>query len=102
MKNESGIIPTEFKVLVKPKKVERKTEGGIVLPDEVMTKEEHSTMEGILVAVSPIAFTDPDWLETPKVGDKVVYDKFAGSTILGKDGEKYRLINDRNIGAILR
>ena len=95
-----GIRPLEYKVLVKPQKVEEKTAGGIYLPDQIKEKEKFAKQEGILVAVGAIAFTDPDWLDRPKPGDKVLFDKYAGCTVKGQDGEEYRLINDKEIGAV--
>lgn len=95
-----GIRPVEYKVLVKPKAVEEKTAGGIYLPDQIKEKEKFAKQEGVLVAVGAIAFTDPDWLDRPKVGDTVLFDKYAGCTVKGKDGEEYRLINDKEIGAV--
>lgn len=101
MNNTSGIYPVEYKVLIRPEKVEEKTKGGIILPETAREKEKYNVTEGTLIAVSPNAFTDPDWLDPPKVGARVLYDRFAGSTVKGKDGEDYRLINDKEIGAII-
>lgn len=104
MENKSGIIPMEYKVLIVPKKIAKKTEGGIYMPDDTQEKHQFGVTEGVIVAVGPIAFTDPDWLDCPKPGDTILYDKYAGNntSITGKDGEKYKLINDKEIGAILR
>lgn len=101
MNNESGIRPLEYKVLVKPLDVEEKTKGGIYLPETTKDKEKFAKQEGILIAVGAIAFTDPDWLDVPKVGDKVLYDRYAGCTVEGKDGNDYRLIADKEIGAVI-
>jgi chaperonin GroES len=91
----------EYKVLVKPEEVEEKTKGGIYIPEQAKDKEKFAKQEGVLIAVGAIAFTDPDWLERPRVGDRVLYDKYAGCTVKGKDGENYRIINDKEIGAVL-
>lgn len=99
--NESGIYPVEYKVLVKPEEVEEKTKGGIILPETAREKEKYNVVRGILVAVAPNAFTDPEWLDPPKTGDRILYDRFAGSTVKGKDGKDYRLINDKEIGAVI-
>ena len=99
--NEPGIRPLEYKVLVKPLEVEEKTKGGIYLPETTKDKEKFAKQEGILIAVGAIAFTDPDWLDRPKVGDKVLYDRYAGCTVQGKDGNEYRLIADKEIGAVI-
>jgi chaperonin GroES len=97
--NKSGIEPMEYKVLIAPKKVEEKTQGGIILVEETKNKERFATQEGVLIAVGAIAFTEPDWLNVPKVGDTVMFDRYAGGLIEGKDGEDYRLLNDKEICA---
>lgn len=106
MKNESGVFPTEYKVLISPIKVDEKTKGGIILPDEHKDREQFAQMQGTLVAISPLAFTyadKTDWGEAakPKPGDKVLFAKFAGAAVKGKDGNDYRLVNDKDIAAVL-
>ena len=98
--NTSGIRPCEFKVLVKPKEVKEKTVGGIIIPESAKEKEKYATMEGEVIAVGALAFTNPDWLDKPKPGDVVLYDKYAGCTVRGTDGYDYKMVNDREIGAI--
>lgn len=100
--DQSGIRPLEYKVLVKPKIVEEKTAGGIYIPDTTKEKEKFAQQEGEVVAIGAIAFTDPDWLDKPKVGDTVLFDKYAGGKpVEGRDGEEYRLINDKEIMAVI-
>jgi chaperonin GroES len=100
--NKSGIRPVEYKVLVLPVKVEEKTKGGIILVDETKDRDKFAMTKGTLVAVGTIAFTDPDWLDCPKVGDSVMYNRYAGGSLVkGNDGEEYRLMNDKEICAIL-
>jgi chaperonin GroES len=99
--NTSGIKPVEYKVLIKPEAVEEKTVGGLFIPAQAQDKEKFAKVRGLLVAVGAIAFTDPEWLDHPKVGDLVLYDRYAGSLVTGLDNVEYRLINDKEIGAIL-
>jgi chaperonin GroES len=102
--NPSGIYPTEFKVLVKPNEVAAVTKGGIFIPETSKEREQYAQMEGTLVAVSPHAFTYAEWVngaDRPKVGDSVLFAKFAGAKVVGRDGIEYRLINDKDIGAVL-
>lgn len=99
--NNSGIKPVFDKVLVKPDEVEVKSKGGIILPEQTRDKEKHARMEGTLIAVGANAFTESAWLEPPRVGDKILYDKYGGCLIVGKDGVEYRLINDVEIGAVI-
>lgn len=102
-KNSSGIYPTEYKVLIKPKTVEEKTKGGIIIPDESKDREQFAQMEGELVAVSPLAFSYDDWKvgDKPKAGDRVLFAKFSGAKVKGNDGVEYRLTNDRDVAAVL-
>ena len=37
----------------------------------------------------------------PQIGDRVVFQRYIGSEIEGKDNETYRLINDKDVQAIL-
>lgn len=101
MSNESGIHPYEYKVLIKPIKVEEKTEGGIIMPDTVLEREEYANGRGILIANGALAFSQPDWGDYPKPGDKVLFDKYGGTIQVGVDGVEYRLMNDKEIAAKL-
>lgn len=104
VEDTSGITPFEFKVLVKQDVMAEKTKGGIIIPDAPLDDQRRATMKGEIIAVSPAAFSYYNWDDNariPKVGDRVVYARYAGSTIVGKDEVEYRLINDKDIGAII-
>lgn len=104
MTNPSGINPTEYKVLIRPKTIDEKTSGGIIIPDSTKERDQFAQMEGELVAVSPLAFTYDDWkgAEPPKPGDRVLFAKYAGAVVKGwKDGQDYRLVNDKDVAAVL-
>lgn len=101
--NSSGIRPMEYKVLVKPEAVEEKTKGGIILPDSKREKDEYGRTEGILVAVSPVAFTGKGYPEgsAPVVGDRVIFSRYSASEVKGRDGEDYWLMNDEAIAGVM-
>jgi chaperonin GroES len=106
MKNESGVFPTEYKVLIQPIEIAAKTKGGIILPDETKERDQFAQMQGTLVAVSPLAFSyanETEWAKAdrPKPGDKVLYAKYAGAKVTGNDGQDYRIVNDKDIAAVL-
>ena len=101
MENKSGIHPVEYKVLVAPRKVEEKTAGGIIMPDEVKEKEEYTNAYGFIVECGGNAFEDPDWKSKPELGTLIMFDKYAGTKVTGNDGETYRLINDKEIVALI-
>lgn len=88
---------------MRPKPVDQKTKGGIILPDEHKDREQYAQMEGELIAVSPLAFSYADWgaAQPPKAGDRILFAKFAGARVTGRDGVEYRLVNDKDIAAVL-
>lgn len=106
--NESGIHPVEYKVLIKPDKVDENAAKDatvvIYMPQVSQEKEQWAMNKGTLVAMGGMAFHDgfDKWLPPiPVVGSKVLFAQYAGSNAVGKDGEEYRLVNDKDIGAII-
>lgn len=105
--NESGIIPVEYKVLVKVATSnknefgEEVTESGIIVSKQTTEREEMAKVEGLLIDIGGNAFTD--WTgRKPKPGDTVLISKYAGMTCEGMDEKEYRLCNDKDISAILQ
>jgi len=98
------INPVEYKVLIKPDKVEDKSAGGLFLPDSARERQQYAVDRGVVVGYGEGFFTDIPG-PAPKVGDKVIFNRYAGSliTIENKDGkrEDHRLINDKDICAII-
>lgn len=105
MKNESGIHPIEYKVLIRATDVGDKI-GNVFIPQESQERKQFAQMEGKLIAASPKAFSYEDWGDDrdalPKPGDRVLFAKYAGANVRGKDGVEYRLVNDKDIAALLR
>jgi chaperonin GroES len=103
--NSSGIHPTEFKVLIEPKPVEQKSAGGIIIPESRQDHDKYAQTEGRIVAMSHLAFTyatPEEWGDKrPKPGDAVLYAKFAGLHVKGKDGKAYVLANDKDVCATI-
>jgi co-chaperonin GroES (HSP10) len=101
--NTSGLTPLEFFVVVELDAQAEKTAGGIYLPPQSKDADELSTQEGTLVAASPHAFTYADgWPEgsKPQAGQRVLFKKFAGA-LHERNGRKYRLLNDKDLVAIV-
>ena len=93
------IVPLEYKVIVQPKKVEEKTSGGIILPATTKDELQAAAMEGTLVAMSPYAFQGFE-NAAAKVGQRVLFSKYVGQLHVEGD-EQYRILNDKDIIAIL-
>ena len=101
--NSSGIRPMEYNVLVEPREVESQTKGGIYIPEDTREKEQYGQTEGVLVAMSPLAFNYdslPDGY-APKVGDRVVFSRHQGNEVRGQDGKTYWLLKDKSIAGVL-
>lgn len=100
MCNESGLKPLGRAVLVEPYTPERK-EGLIVLPDEVLARQQTIDQRATVIEVGNSAWCDEP---TPraKVGDKVLIARYSGHMATGtKDGKQYRFVNDRDIFAAI-
>lgn len=103
--NKSGFNPLDLRVLVLPDKVKEKTDGGVWLPDQTKEADTWAQAKGTLVAVGENAWEEacargPHFVR-PQPGDRVLFGKYAGHTIEGVDGEKYRIMNDEDVVARL-
>jgi chaperonin GroES len=92
------IKPVEFKVLIKPDEVEA-TSGGLFLPDSVRDKQQFSVDRGTIISFGEGFFRDLPG-PIPKVGDKVIFNRYAGN-LIKIDGIEHRLCNDKDICAIM-
>ncbi len=88
-----GIKPLGARVVIKRVEAEEKTKSGIVLPGQA--KEQPQMAE--VVAVGP--GTEDEKMEL-KVGDKVVFSKYAGTEIK-YDGEEYTIMKQEDILAVV-
>lgn len=84
------------RVLVKPKQIEEKTAGGIIIPDQTRDKEQAGIDEGEVIAIGPTAFKDLGGFDWVKVGDWVVWPRYAGKPY-EDEGILYHAINDEDI-----
>ena len=84
------IKPLGDRVLVKMVEGETKTAGGIYIPQTAQEK----TQEGVVVAVGN------DESINVKAKDRVLYDKYAGSTIK-VDGEEQLIVKISDILAVI-
>lgn len=100
--NQSGIRPVEYRILVKPTKVEEVTAGGIIRPPPAREREQMAQADGELMAVGGSAFSD--WKapgDAPTIGDRLTFAKYAGIILRGQDGEEYRLLEDKEVFGVL-
>ena len=85
------IKPLSDRVLIKTEAAEEKTAGGLFIPQTAQEK----TQTGTVVAIGD----DKDVIKV-KAGQKVMYDKYAGTTI-SVDNEDHLLLRFSDILAII-
>ena len=85
------VIPLADRVMVKLEKNEAKTAGGIIIPDTAQEK----TQQGVVVEVG-----DDKEVIKVKAGQKVMYDKYAGTQIK-IDGEEHLILKMADIIAVV-
>ena len=92
------IKPLGDRVVVKVLEKKEKTASGIVLPDTAKEKPQ----EGEVIAVGPGKMLDNGQRVAldVKVGDKVIYSKYAGTEVK-YEGKEYLILSERDILAIV-
>jgi chaperonin GroES len=88
-----NITPLSDRVVVEAAAAEEKTAGGIIIPDTAKEKPQR----GKVVAAGPGKKDEPT---TVKVGDTILYGKYAGTEIQ-VDGKDYLIMRESDIFAII-
>ncbi|WP_111309216.1 co-chaperone GroES [Confluentibacter sediminis] len=88
-----NIKPLADRVLIEPAAAETKTASGIIIPDNAKEKPQ----KGTVVATGKGTKDEPI---TVKVGDTVLYGKYAG-TELKLEGKDYLIMRESDIFAII-
>ena len=88
-----NVKPLSDRVFILPNPAEEKTAGGLIIPDTAKEKP----LAGKVIAVGP--GTSEIKMEV-KVGDQVLYGKYAGQEI-NVDGTDYLIMKQQDILAII-
>jgi chaperonin GroES len=94
-----NLTPLHDRVIVKASEPEEVSKGGIIIPDTAKEKP----MQGEIVAVGNGKQND-DGKVTPlqvKIGDKVLYGKYAGTEI-NMEGNEFLIMREADIFAIIK
>lgn len=95
--------PAGYRILVAIPKLNNKTDGGVLLPDQLKDLEETATIIGYVLSMGTGAYKDaqrfPDgpWC---KVGDFVIFRSYSGTRFKIEDQE-FRIINDDTVEAVV-
>ena len=92
------VQPLGDRVLVRPVKREERTKAGIVIPDTAKDKPQ----EGIVEAIGGGRILDDGTKVSVelKVGEHVLYAKYAGSEFK-LDGEEYLIVSEKDVLAVI-
>ena len=96
--------PTGWRILVLPFKMGEKTKGGILMGQDTVEKQQVASQCGNVLAMGPDCYRDKNrYKQGPwcKVGDWVMFARYAGSRIKIEGGE-VRLLNDDEILATIK
>ena len=94
-----NLRPLGDRVVVEPSEQEEKTASGIILPETAKEKPQ----EGTIVAVGPGKYDDEGKKRLPldvKVGDKVLFAKYAGTEIK-VESKKVLILRESDIMAVI-
>ena len=91
------LIPLGDKVVIKQMEAEEKTKSGIVLPGQNKEKPQQAEV----IAVGPGGVVDGKEVKMEvKVGDQVIYSKYAGTDVKMED-EEYIIVRQSDILAVI-
>ena len=96
--------PTGWRLIVLPFKMDERTKGGIIMNESTLEKQQVASQCGNVLAMGPQCYTDKErYPEGPwcKVGDWVIFARYAGSRIQIEGGE-VRLLNEDEILATIK
>ena len=95
--------PSGWRLLVLPFTPKEKTKGGILIAQESLDKLRVGTNCGYVLKVGPLAYQDREKYPTGpwcKVGDWVIFARYAGSRLPIEGGEVRILNDDEVLGTI--
>ena len=96
--------PTGWRLLVLPYRGKGKTEGGVLLPDQVVDRDSVATVCGLVLSVGPLAYKDKDkfpgepWCAER---DWIIFGRYAGARFK-IDGGEVRILNDDEVIAVIQ
>ena len=96
--------PTGWRLLVLPFRMNEKTKGGVLLGQETIERQQVGSQCGNVLAMGPDCYNDKEkFSEGPwcKVGDWIIFARYAGSRIEIEGGE-VRLLNDDEVLATVQ
>ena len=92
------LVPLGDRVVLKQLEAEQTTKSGIVLPGQ----EKEKPQQAEVIAVGPGGVIEGKEVKMEvKAGDKVIYSKYTGTEVKVDDNEKYIIVKQSDILAII-
>lgn len=95
--------PRGFRILIALPEIKKKTDGGIIRPDEYVGKEQQASILGFVLKKGPDCYKDPTRFPTGawcEEGDWILFRAYSG-TKLRIHNQEFRLINDDTVEAVV-
>ena len=94
--------PSGWRLLVLPFTTPSKSKGGLIYSQETLDKARIATTCGYVLKMGPLAYVDKEKFKEPwcKLGDWVIFARYAGSRLPIEGGEVRILNDDEVLGTI--
>lgn len=101
-----NVQPLQHMCLIRLEKVEKKTAGGLYIPEDTIDRRQGGKIHGRLLKAGPMAFTEERFGDkSPREGDLVVIKRYAGQAAKADawedEGADLQLISADDILGIL-
>jgi co-chaperonin GroES (HSP10) len=96
--------PSGYRLLIRPFAGAQKTKGGILLADTTIETIQATTVVGLVITMGNLCYRDKEkfplgpWC---RVGEFIMYGRYAGSRFKNKWGE-HRILNDDEIIGVIK
>lgn len=104
-----AVKPILHRILVKPDDVLEKDKNyqkarslGLIIAEQEREREQAAVDSGVVIDYGPTVFRDFNTDNPLKIGDTIVYARYAGKVIVDPDTEtKYVALNDEDVIAVI-
>ena len=97
--------PVGYRLLIAMPQIDDKTEGGVVLPDELKDREQVASIVGCVIAMGKDSYRDKKKFPTGpwcQIGDWVIFRAYSGTKMNLSGGQEIRLINDDTVEGLIK
>jgi co-chaperonin GroES (HSP10) len=102
--NLSGIVPAGHRVLVKADEYMKSYSGIIEIPQDVKDRSQNAQTTGTVIALGSTAYAQREFgngVAWCAPGDRVMFARYGGIQVKGKDKKTYRILTDEDIFALV-